>query len=318
MNEVADRSSPLRVLYVGGWGRSGSTLLDRLIGQVPGFFSMGEMRDFFLRGCVENRLCGCGEAFLDCPFWTEVGRTAFGGWHAVDAAELAALRPRVDRPWYLPMLVRGPRPRSFRNRYRRYVAALAAVYYAVRDVSGAHTVVDSSKIATFGLLVRGIPGVDLRVLHLVRDGRGVVFSWRRHVVRPDRPDDPDAMIRYGLVGASIRYDVYNAMTETFRWAGTPYVRMRYEDLVSDPATTLRRIATFAGASETTLGSIGRNGHVELGVAHTVDGNPMRFARGPLEIRKDDRWTGAMSDRDRRVVNMLTAPMLVRYGYGSRR
>ena len=36
--------SDVPVLYIGGWGRSGSTLLAHVLAEVPGFVSVGELR----------------------------------------------------------------------------------------------------------------------------------------------------------------------------------------------------------------------------------------------------------------------------------
>lgn len=62
-----------RVLFIGGWGRSGSTLLERLVGSMDGTVSVGEMRDVWRRGVMGNRVCGCGAPFLSCPFWEALG-----------------------------------------------------------------------------------------------------------------------------------------------------------------------------------------------------------------------------------------------------
>ena len=73
-----------RVLFIGGWGRSGSTLLDRVLGHVPGVVSLGEVREIWVRGVIEDRPCGCDRPFSECPFWTEVGDRAWGGWRSFD------------------------------------------------------------------------------------------------------------------------------------------------------------------------------------------------------------------------------------------
>src|SRR5438105_15565281 len=65
--------APTTVLFIGGEGRSGSTLLDRMLGQLPGFFSTGELREVWNRGLIENLDCGCGLSFRSCSFWTAVG-----------------------------------------------------------------------------------------------------------------------------------------------------------------------------------------------------------------------------------------------------
>src|SRR5207253_253895 len=94
----------LRVLAIAGWGRCGSTLLDLMLGQVPGFVSAGEVRELWLRGCRENRPCGCGAPFADCSFWSAVGERAFGGWDQLDLERLLRVRYAVDRPWRIPEL----------------------------------------------------------------------------------------------------------------------------------------------------------------------------------------------------------------------
>ncbi len=317
---VQPRTSPLaarvRVLYIGGWGRSGSTLLDRMLGQMPGFVSIGEMRDGWLRGCIEDRLCGCGESFRSCRFWRQVGERAFGGWDRADPERLQELRRIYDRPWMLPLLAfasSGPRPRGL----RRYVSALADLYTAIGQVSGARVIVDSSKIPSYALLLRATPTVDLRVVHLVRDARGVVYSWQKRVERPDAPGRTDYMLRYGAVSASIRYVLYNQQTHMLRWLGVPYRLLRYEDLVADPRRYLLEVVGHAGigADPSWLDFLDAD-TAALGTNHTVDGNPIRFASGPLRIRADEEWRRRLPVAQRRIVTALTAPMLRRYGYAT--
>ncbi|MFN8234359.1 MAG: sulfotransferase [Actinomycetota bacterium] len=301
---------PLRILYVGGWGRSGSTLLDRLLGQLPGAFSLGEMRDIWLRGVLQDRRCGCGEPFLECAFWSAVGERAFGGWSRAHAMEMHRLRMRFDRPWTIPVL-------ALRTHWladlERYVEATGEIYRAIIATSGASVVVDSTKIPSYAFLLERIPDVDLRFVHLVRDSRGVIHSWQRSVIRPDATGRPDRMIRYGTASASMRYLIYNLTADAVGVTGTPYLRARYEDLAAHPAQVLRQIAEFGGLSTDGVDPLEGEG-ANLGVSHTVDGNPMRFERGHLTIRLDEAWRRDMHERDRRIVTVATAPLLRRYGY----
>jgi Sulfotransferase family len=299
-----------RVLYIGGWGRSGSTLLDRLLGQVAGCFSVGEMRDIWLRGVLENRLCGCGQPFLSCPFWSEVGERAFGGWDERHARTLHSLRMRYDRPWTVPVLMM---PGRWPNGLERYVDATAALYRAISDTSRAEVIVDSTKIPSYAYLLRRIEDLDLRFVHLVRDSRGVVYSWQKSVRRPDGTEQQDLMLRYGAASASGRYVLYNATASLMRRSSVPYTLVRYEDLVVDPSAFLERIIRFAGLQAAGFGFLD-DGTAELRPNHTVDGNPMRFAEGPLRITADERWRTDMDRADRRMVSVLTGPLLRRYGY----
>ena len=75
-----------RVLFLSGLGRSGTTILERVLGELPGVCSAGELVHLWQRGVLDDELCGCGEPFSRCGFWTEVGRRAFGGWRASSLA----------------------------------------------------------------------------------------------------------------------------------------------------------------------------------------------------------------------------------------
>src|SRR6185503_6025734 len=83
-------SSPVKVLYLPSAGRSGSTLLDRLLGQLGGVFGAGELSWVWQKGLVENGKCGCGVPLRECPVWNEVFDRAFGGMDAVDGAAMMA------------------------------------------------------------------------------------------------------------------------------------------------------------------------------------------------------------------------------------
>ena len=93
-----------QVLYVGGWGRSGSTLLSHLLGRLPEMVAVGELRYVWQAGVSGNELCGCGEPFDECPFWVAVGEEAFGGWDKIDLGEVLGLEAAVLRHSRIPML----------------------------------------------------------------------------------------------------------------------------------------------------------------------------------------------------------------------
>src|SRR5205085_6371000 len=66
------KSGPVKVLFIMGWTRSGSTILDNVLGELDGFFSAGELHYLWERGLLENRLCGCGRVVPSCEIWSAV------------------------------------------------------------------------------------------------------------------------------------------------------------------------------------------------------------------------------------------------------
>jgi UDP-N-acetylglucosamine transferase subunit ALG13 len=308
-------AQPVRVLYIGGMGRSGSTLLDLMLGQIPELVPVGELRFLWRRGLAQNQLCGCGRPFRECPFWEAVGQEAFGGWEHIDVDEMIDLERRVDRHRYLPlMLVPRLWPR-YARRLRRYTQILSDLYRGIAKASGGRVVVDSTKDPPFAFLLRHVPGVDVRLLHLVRDSRGVAYSWTKTVQKPERTDKIEHMDVYSPAGMGLRWIVYNALIDVLRALRMPHMLLRYEQLVADPATHLEQIMDLAG-EELAPGALGflNGGGADLGVQHTVAGNPMRFSRGHIALRVDDAWRTRLPRPQRWLLYAMTWPQMRRYGY----
>ena len=97
-----DDAAPVRVLFIGGWGRSGSTLVERLLAEMPDVVGAGEVTHLWRRALADNQPCACGAPFDACPFWISVGKAAFDGWDNVDADDVLALARRVDRTALCP------------------------------------------------------------------------------------------------------------------------------------------------------------------------------------------------------------------------
>jgi hypothetical protein len=286
-----------------------------MIGEFPRFFSAGELRFVWQRGLVENQLCGCGTPFRECPFWKIVGDEAFGGWDTVDGQEMAALERAVDRHRYIPFLVAPWLWPGYRNRLARYTGVLARLYRGLdRATQGAY-IIDSTKDPPFAFLLRRVPGVELRVVHLVRDSRGVAFSWTKRIRKPEEVQTPTYMNTYHPVEMGFRWIAYNLCFHLLEHLAVPRVLTRYERLVSSPRAEIERIARHLDEEVREEHFSFLNGHgVDLGVHHTVSGNPMRFEQGTIPLRLDEEWRTRLSPLHKRLVSVCTFPLLLRYGY----
>jgi hypothetical protein len=300
------------VLLIGGAGRSGSTLLDRLLGELPGFVAVGELRYVWSEALGENRYCGCGARFLDCPFWSEVGSRAFGGWNRIDPGQVVALERSIGRHRHIPMLAMGNAvPARYARRLDGYLGSLRPMYDAIRDASGADVIVDSTKDAAYAHVLRRMPGADFRVVHLVRDSRGVAWSWAKVV----QSDPEHYMRRFSPPVTALRWVGYNLMVESLGRFGIPRLLLRYETLVANPRAALTAIASFAGRplSPEALAFLDGN-KASLGIHHTVAGNPMRMTAGQIGIAPDEAWRTSMPFAQRAQVTALTWPLLRHYAH----
>lgn len=302
------------VLFVGGLGRSGSTLLELLLAQSPEVCALGEVVHLWHRALGRGERCGCGMSFVGCPFWQEVGTRAFGGWDHVDPTEVHDLQARVDRTRHIPRLAGSRPPAALAGPLRRYTAYYQRIYQAAAELSGARVVIDSSKHASLAFALRHADDLDLRILHLVRDSRGVAHSWAKQVRRPEVTDEEAYMPRFSPARASALWNAQNAAFDLLaRWA--PVTRLRYEDFTADPVGWLTHLRTLVGLPAS--GQVRRlfdDPPPTVVPAHTVAGNPLRFEAGPVRVRRDDAWRIALPRRRRALVGTLTLPLRLRYGY----
>lgn len=282
----------IKVLYIAGSNRCGSTLLARLLGDLPGFTAVGEAATHFCQGSRDDHVpCGCGLSVQTCPFWKEISLP-------LDADPFAARWLRLRRAPFLESYIR-----RHPEHPRRLISSLGNFYDMIAQRAGAQVIVDSSKSPLHARLLSWIPNVDLYVLHLVRDPRSVVASSRRP--------------KQWLPGAS-------PLHATARWLGltlgSEYLRtwlpnmrtVRYEDFVKAPGPTTLQISAALGYKLVDLSFI-HESTADLGPQHMLGSNPDKLQGGPTRIVEkstDLPWI------KRFFVSVLTAPALWRYGYWS--
>lgn len=298
-----------RVLFVGGLGRSGSTLLELLLAASPDVCALGEVVHLWERGLIDDDRCSCGEPFSRCHFWQAVGERAFGGWSQVDVAEVTALKAVVDRTRHIPKLDRARLSHRMRERVERYTDYYVRIYRAALAVSGARVAVDSSKHASLAYALRWARELDLRVLHLVRDSRGVAYSWSKAVRRPEVTHGEEYMPRWSPLTVSALWMAQNLAFDRLARRAT-VKRLRYEDFTAAPEATLADVRAMVDLAPDEEASTGQR----MPVCHSVAGNPLRFSGGPLQVRRDEAWRTALSWRRRATVGLLTLPLRLRYGY----
>ncbi|SIT84242.1 sulfotransferase [Microbacterium sp. RU33B] len=300
------------VLYIAGLGRSGSTMLECVLGSHPEVAALGEVLHLWDRGIVKDELCGCGAPFSACDFWLAVGDRAFGGWARVDLERVSVLHDAVDRHRRIAKVLSPIQTSNYRRLIRLYNDLYLRIYDAAAEVSGARLVIDSGKHGSLAASLANSDEIDLRVLHIVRDATAVAFSWSKAVHRPEAQSEEDAlMVRYSSPLSSALWMLQNLEVEALRAKGVTPVRLRYEDLVAQPPAALSHTLKRLGLSSFRPAVEGR---VQLRTQHTVAGNPMRFSRGVLTLRRDDAWKASMATRERRIVKALTAPLRAAYGY----
>jgi hypothetical protein len=296
----------LKVIYIAGWGRSGSTLLDNLLGQIDGFFSTGELRYIWERGVLGGWKCGCGQSVKECEVWSRVLAKLQAGEEMPDATTIMRWQraaTRLRHTWQLlKMNDGGPGHTPVLQPYLRIIGNL---YASVAEATQARVIVDSSKRPSDAAILDLVPGIELYVIHLVRDPRAVAFSWSKHQAGIDRHgvvESTGSWVAWNLASGSLRKKLLDRS-----------ILLRYEDFVARPVESLERIVSLVGEDVADIPPM-RDGVFELKETHTVSGNPARFRMGSVRVLPDDQWLERLGTARTATATMLALPLLHRYGY----
>jgi hypothetical protein len=289
----------IKLVYVAGLGHSGTTLLGMILGQLHGFFYAGELAGS--RAFERGGRCGCGQSLAECETWQSILRAAFPRPELVTRL---ALDPGDGSVGGLMRQLLTARSSRLDERKEAYALLLPAILHA----SGARVIVDSSKWPGYAYFLRHVDGVELAVVHLVRDPRGVAHSRRKRAERQRGVRQPSA------VAGALLWDLWNPVIEALSRRGR-YLRIRYDDLVSAPEQVVRRVAELMDEEPAPLRFTSAR-TVELRATHSVEGNRNRFQTGPVRIALDEAWRTphGLSTADRGLVAALTWPIRRRYGY----
>ncbi len=300
-----------KILYIAGCDRSGSTVLDQILGQIPNWFTVGELVDFWDRG--PQQICGCGRVLKDCDFWRQVFIEAFHDTpDRVDFAGIAALRNRCARSRHLLLLTNSLTRNFAPTALGAYLDLTKKFYRAISKVSGSQVAVDSSKLPSHAYILELTGAFDVYILHLVRDPRGCAYSWLRGKRHPD--PTIGEFPRWSPTRTSLDWIYINSAVKKL-WSSSAdrYFVLRYEDFIAQPAQSLRRILHFVGQPAIDLPFVSDHS-VSLAPTHGVSGNAVRLDTGTVHLKLDDKWRTAMKPMHQSLVTTLTGVTLPTYGY----
>lgn len=300
------------VIYVVGYGRSGSTILNIMLGQHPDIFAAGELRNLTTRAWQSNEYCSCQNNVQSCPFWIEVMDSWLGEIGKDGLEEYARLQRQEETFSGLPELQFKFGAAS--SEIETYLAMTDALLKSVKTVSGKPVIADSSKLPGRARAYFGHAHQQSRIVHLIRDGRGVAWSLRKAYNKDVRQGIERKMAGKSVLRTGLMWMATNLAAERVcrRTGNGREIRLRYEDLVTQPEASLEQIGVGLGLDFS--GVIEKIAHgEELDPGHTVAGNRLRMAT-QITLKPDTDWKQSLSPQDRKSFQLLCGWLQKRYGY----
>lgn len=314
---IANSTHPT-ILYIVGTSRSGSTLLDHLLGCHPQAHSVGEMRrlqtwvrqdnisiEHLERGLALS--CSCGAPIVTCPFWVQVQRRS-----GLDFQN--SLFTHIGDKWRRLLLggawlLAGPKVARWINAALLPQGVQAAqncfrVYDAIGQTLNVPYIVDSSKDLVQFVYLYLLHPERVKLIHLVRDGRAVAHSetrGRRAERWTDRKLSPFAQATRHWVNFNRK-----ALQLANRLPANQRMFLRYEDLCENPEAVLKRIHSQFG-----LEPLGTSASMEAIEFHTVGGS---LTLKTSAIRLDTSWQQHLTAEQLAEFERLGGKMSRRLGY----
>lgn len=294
-----------KIIYILGSGRCGSTLVNCVLGQAEGFAAPGEIGLIWDRLVTGRHMCDCGIPFRDCPFWKKVLQSILPGQDEVAAAKrLNRLHWKLTGLKGTPGFLLRPFRTQLNSDQRRYLDQLLQLYVEIGRRSDSRVIVDSSKRPLHADLLTKAPECDVRIIHLIRDARAVVYSQLARTKRS---------ARY----LAARWLLVNLLCEAVARRHPARLLLRYEDFCLDPQSSLKTIASFVDESLAPI-RVSPAGEISLQRAHGVGGDTVRFQEGLVKVAANEAWRREMDPSDFRITTWMARPLLSRYGYPVKR
>lgn len=305
-----------------GAGRSGTTVLGGILGEVPGVFCPGELRWLWKRGVLASRRCGCGALITECEIWSKVLARGNAEPALLSAADQLAAAEAVAG-WQGEVFHSGSRRRRRLLRLSSepgwqaladYTEVLGATIDEMFAVTGASVIVDTSKRPHDAAVIARIGGLQHVVVQMVRDPRAVAHSWGRAKVLP--ANDKSTAMGTRSPWSSLRRWTENCLGAEYlrrRFPADRWLFIRYEDFVADPKSAIDDILDLVGRPPSD-NPVEADGSVTMAGNHTVAGNPNRFDKGAVRIRSDDEWMRTEPRARQVMLGLAVLPLMRKYRY----
>jgi hypothetical protein len=303
------QNSKVKVLYIAGFERSGSTIVNRVLGQIDGFVAWGEIRDIWEHGIVKNKSCTCGVSFADCSAWQQIFQEAFDGTDKIETSKMSKLQNQA-RLMVLLHYFKLIKDRFFKQKVSQYLTNLEKLYRGIQKTTGSKVIVDSTKASWYGYVLSLLSSIDLYVIHVVRNPQGVCYSLEQHKSK----GEPTSQW-YNPLHASLSWNLKNYAVEMLLNSSEKrYLRINYEDFISHPQMAVKQVLKLLDEEVAELPFVSQS-EVKMSTDHIITGSPSsRSKTGVVQLRVDEQWKQKMLFQDKLLISCLTFPLLYSYKY----
>jgi len=302
-----------KIIYIAGYGRSGSTLLERILSSHEKIFGAGALSNFLDLIDDKNSSCSCGKAIQKCEFWSDVVKSFSSDFDNIP--KFKNIQNQFDSLSGFPAYIFG-HCTDKKVAYREFIQKLFNnIFQKLPDEVS--YVVDSSKTARQNFFrpvaLSKIGSFHVKIIHLVRDGRGCMWSnLKGSNRRMEKGLDP--RIPFAALRSAVSWFLANISAHICQAIFPPedYCRIKYEDFVEKPKEALLKLGEFLDVDfHKQIEMLEKKRNIPL--AHQIGGNRLRLKR-EIILKKDVEWKSKLKLRYKLLFWLLDWPLALFYGY----
>lgn len=286
------------IIFIIGAGHSGSTLLAKTLNAHSKIFALSEISNFYEDIKNQYALCGCGKPLKECPFWENINnhlinKLGFGIKNFPDNFRIT--KPHYENTFWGKVKFRIARLIALYLNIKltkslsMQIFNIRALYNTIFEQTKADILVDSSKSPKRAYLLKNnLKDIDVKIIHLVRNGRAVLFFYQKgyYKVKTKNPKTGEYEMKtyYAENICSVkesikiwRRDNLQALYFHKLLNSKYYYFLRYENFTSEPEKQLIKLFNFFGGQyESKMLNLNRYKN------HMVSGNASRINAEKIE------------------------------------
>lgn len=283
----------MKIIYIMGYGRSGSTLLDIVLGDNKDIVTTGALDNYF-EWVNKNLFCACGKKMDGCDYWSQVAQ--HNSFSKKDIKLVKKMESIVSFFIY-----------KSRKKINKYKSLNNKLLNSISLNFSKNTIVDSSKTTSDclyrPLMLSKYCDINLKPIFLVRDPRAVVWSAMKKHGSPERETNDFKLLRF--VRTLISWNITNLLTLIIaKVYFKGFMFIKYEDFCKNPIDELHRIEDYTRVDlEDVIQKINQNKSINIG--HNIGGNRLRFSKSVRAIKEDNSWESHMPKLYRYIVTIIS-------------
>jgi hypothetical protein len=277
------KNKDLCILYLAGYGRSGTTLIESILGSHHNVLALGEL--YKLNEVIDNSdyLCSCGKQFVHCNFWAPIVRRL--DCTQINHLAIQKARNTVECNRISVNALHTFKLKGKSSELNKYEESMTLLFNTIWDYvpNDVQYIIDSSKTAYScarrPITLNKICKLNVKVLHIVRDFKGVMNSIMKKGLNRNLQIGVHRKTKFARLRSVLGWISANEAAERLQryLPKGNYLRIKYEDFISFPASSLNTIGNFLSIDFSHVSRLLSAGMLESN-SHQVAGNRMRYKR----------------------------------------